>query len=148
MMESRRKILLPLAEPVDPQKLKGLIIGKLWLEGDEFTLFHVIESPAASSLDLEQFNRQIAKSESWLNEIGEELRRGGLDVKVKVAVARDAAEAIVEEITGGDYDMVVFLKKKRRALKRLIIRGVSEKVASSVSIPVVTLLMDSLEKFR
>lgn len=142
-MESRRNILLPLAEPVNPQKLKALIIGKLWLEGDEFTLFHIIESPAASSLDLEQFNRQIAKSESWLNEIGEELRKGGLNVRVRVAVARDAAEAIVEEIRGGDYDMMVLLKKKEGILKKLIFRGVSEKVASSVSILVVTLLIDS-----
>ena len=137
----KRRILLPLARPIDPQELKGLVIGKLWLEGDEFVLFHVIESPAASSLSLDQFKNQIVEAESWLGEIAEGLSRGGIKAEVKVAIARDAADAIVEELSESDYDLVVMLKRKRGLLKRLISRGVSERVASSVSVPVMTLLM-------
>ena len=74
-MERKRRILPPLAEPIDPQKLKGDIVGRLWLEGDEFTLFHIIGSPAASSLGLEQFNEQIASSESLLNETADRLKK-------------------------------------------------------------------------
>ncbi len=141
-MERKRKILLPLAEPIDSQKLKGLIVGQLWLEGDEFTLFHIIESPVVSSLGIEQFNDQITESESWLREIADELRKEGINTRAKVAVARDAVDAIAEEVEEGDYDLVVMLKRKRRKLRRLILKGVSERVASAVRVPVVTLLME------
>ncbi|RLG54433.1 MAG: hypothetical protein DRO00_01295 [Thermoproteota archaeon] len=72
----------------------------------------------------------------------DELRKEGNNTRVRVAVARDAAGDIVEEVKEGDYDLVVMLKRKKGKLRRLILKGVSERVASAVRVPVITLLME------
>jgi len=77
-----------------------------------------------------------------LNEIAERLRERGMAVKVIVAEARDVADAIVEEAEEGKYDLILMFKRKRKGLKHVLTRSISERVAKATKRPVMTILKE------
>jgi nucleotide-binding universal stress UspA family protein len=128
--ETQTKILIPVGKLVS----KGLITQALHVlstfKDPLIVLFHVVEIPSrTSTLDPELYRLQIDESERILNELATWLIQQGLKVRIKVAVARSAADGIVEETERDGY-LIVFLMKRKttKGWRRYFARSVSEKV--------------------
>ncbi len=93
-------------------------------------LFHVVEVPnRTATLDPEPYRNELDKAEQKLNELAKWLRNQSVGVRVKVVVARNVAEGIIDETETGGY-FIVFLMKRRfkRGWRQLLKRSVSGRV--------------------
>lgn len=93
-------------------------------------LFHVVEVPSrTSTLDPEPYRNELDAAEQKLSDLAKWLRGQSVKVRVKVVVARNVAEGIIDETETGDY-FIVFLMKRRvnRGWKQLFKRSVSQQV--------------------
>lgn len=103
-------------------------------ERSELTLFHVIEVPITTPLNVG------TSAPDWLRDLARELKAKGIPIRVLVTEARDAAEAIVEEAEKGEYDLIIMFKRKRKGLGKVVGRSVSERVSRMTRRPVMTIL--------
>jgi nucleotide-binding universal stress UspA family protein len=109
-------------------------------------LFHVIEVPSrTATLETEPYQDEIGRAEKRLNDLSNWLVDQGLSVRVKVAVARNIADGIIEETESDGY-LIVFLMKRKaeRGWRRLFTRSVSQRVVRSADCLVLTAPMEQL----
>ena len=103
-------------------------------------LFHVVEVPSrTATLDPEPYRNELDKAEQKLADLAKWLRNQSLSVRVKVVVARNVAEGIIDETETGSY-FIVFLMKRRfkRGWKQLFKRSVSGRVVRFANALVLT----------
>ncbi len=93
-------------------------------------LFTVVEVPSrTATLDPEPYRTELDKAERKLDDLAKWLRRQSLKVRVKVVVARNAAEGIIDETETGDYFLVFMMKRRfKRGWRQVFKRSVSQKV--------------------
>jgi len=93
----------------------------------------------------EQTMEQIKSAEKKLLDLSTWLTGQGLDVRIKVATARNTAEGIVDEVNNDGY-LVVFLMKRKIAesWKRLFTRSVSERVIRSANCLIMIATLEQL----
>jgi len=95
------------------------------------TLLRVVESGSVPTGLLEPAQ---AEAESYLGRIAAGMREESLDVRVRVAVAPHAAEAIAAEAQGSD--LIVLATHGRGGVRRMILGSVADKVIRGSSTPV------------
>ena len=137
-------VLVPVPGPVDKEKL-AVVLDKLYFLGrPRLTLFHVVEvSSRTSPLNSEFFRDAINRAERGLKPLKTWLEKLGYKVSIKVVLARDVAEGIVDEVGLGGYDAVVMMRGlKRRFLRGLFHRSVSERVVRASGCPVIVVRVD------
>ncbi len=113
-------------------------------------LLYVIEVPSrTATLETEPYQDNIKRAENRLNEVSKWLVSQGFKVHVKVGVARNIAEGIVEETESDGY-LIVFLMKRRaeRGWRRLFTRSVSEQVVRRANCLVLTAPLEQLSAKR
>ena len=109
-------------------------------------LFHVIEVPSrTATLETEPYQEEIKRAESRLSDLSQWLTDQGLSVQVKVAVARNTADGIVEETENDGYLIVFLMKRKpKRGWRRIFTRSVSQRVVRSADCLVLTAPLEQL----
>lgn len=103
-------------------------------------LFHVVEVPSlTATLDPEPYRSELDKAEQKLNDLAKWLTSQSIKVRVRVVVARNVAEGIIDETETGDYFLVFLMKRRfRRGWRNLLKRSVSQKVVRFASSLVLT----------
>jgi nucleotide-binding universal stress UspA family protein len=138
-----KRILVPLYRKIDLDVFFHIIMPVL-SEKDEITLFHVIQVPITTAMDRELFSKELEEANKWLEEMAKELMDKGLNVRTRVVMSRDIAEAIAREGEEENHDVIFMLKRRRKSLKRIFQRSISSKVSELSRKPVITLLVDKI----
>jgi nucleotide-binding universal stress UspA family protein len=124
------KVLIPIGEPVSRKLITQALYVMSAFKNPTIVLFHVVEVPSrTATLDPEPYRNELDKAEQKLNDLAKWLKRQSLRVRIKVVVARNAAEGIIDETETGDYFIVFLMKRKfKRGWRQLFKRSVSQKV--------------------
>jgi nucleotide-binding universal stress UspA family protein len=141
------RILIPVGKLVSKQLIMQALHVLSTFKDPLIVLFQVVEIPSrTAALDPDLYRSQIEDSERILRELANWLTQQGLKARTKVAVARSAADGIIEETERGDY-LIVFLMKRKTAggWKRYFARSVSEKVVRHSNCLVLTAPLGHLE---
>jgi len=139
-VSSSAKILIPVGDLVSRELITRALHALSSFRDPLIVLLHVVEIPSrTAALDPEAHRHQIQKAEERLNELARWLTSQGLKVKVRVAVARSAADGIIEETERDGY-LIVFLMKRKMVSRwqRLFQRSVSERVVRHANCLVLT----------
>lgn len=134
------KILIPIGNLVSKELITRALHVLSAFKDPTIVLLHVVEVPSRTGvLDPEPYRDEISKAETKLNDLAKWLADQGLRVSVKVRVARNIAEGIVEETDRNGY-LIVFLMKRKltKGWKRFFARSVSERVVRSAECLVMT----------
>jgi nucleotide-binding universal stress UspA family protein len=134
------KVLIPVGELVSRKLITQALHVLSTFKNPTIVLFHVVEVPSrTATLDPELYRPELDKAEEKLSDLAEWLTRQSLRVRVKVVVARNVAEGIIDETETGDY-FIVFLMKRRfkRGWRQLFKRSVSQKVVRFANALVLT----------
>jgi nucleotide-binding universal stress UspA family protein len=134
------KILIPVGEPVSRKLITQALHVMSTFKNPTIVLFHVVEVPSrTATLDPEPYRAELDKAEKKLTDLAEWLRKQSLRVRVKVVVARNVADGIIDETEAGDY-FIIFLMKRRfeRGWRHFFTRSVSQKVVRFANSMVLT----------
>jgi nucleotide-binding universal stress UspA family protein len=134
------KVLIPVGELVSRKLITQALHVLSTFKNPTIVLFHVVEVPSrTATLDPELYRPELDKAEEKLSDLAEWLTRQSLRVRVKVVVARNVAEGIIDETETGDY-FIVFLMKRRfkRGWRQLFKRSVSQEVVRFANALVLT----------
>lgn len=145
-VKSPVKILIPIGNLVSRQLITRALHVLSTFKNPLVVLLHVIEVPSRTgTLDPEPYRNEIDKAEKKLKELSTWLENQDLKAVVKVAVARNAADGIVEETERDGYLLVFLMKRKvRKGWKRFFTRSVSEQVVRSANCLVMTAPLEQL----
>jgi nucleotide-binding universal stress UspA family protein len=124
------KVLIPVGDPVSRKLITQALHVMSTFKSPTIVLFHVVEVPSrTATLDPEPYRAELDRAEKKMNELAEWLRKQSLRVRVKVVVARNVADGIIDETETGDY-FIIFLMKRRfkRGWRHVFTRSVSQKV--------------------
>ncbi len=124
------KVLIPVGEPVSRKLITQALHVMSAFKNPTIVLFTVVEVPSrTATLDPEPYRTELDKAERKLDDLAKWLRRQSLKVRVKVVVARNAAEGIIDETETGDYFLVFMMKRRfKRGWRQVFKRSVSQKV--------------------
>lgn len=124
------KVLIPVGEPVSRKLITQALHVMSVFKNPTIVLFIVVEVPSrTATLDPEPYRTELDKAEEKLNDLAKWLRKQSIKVRVKVVVARNAAEGIIDETETGDYFLVFLMKRRfKRGWRQLFRRSVSQKV--------------------
>ncbi|MEM2122835.1 MAG: universal stress protein [Candidatus Bathyarchaeia archaeon] len=144
------RILIPISNFIDREKVAKALDAISTPETHSIVLLHIIEIPSLTSpIDASHFRDDVDKVAGKLERVAGWIREQGYKVEVKVLVARDVAEGIVEESNMGGYQIILMMKRKiRSGLSRLLHRSVSEKVIRSTKAMVLTFLVEHVKKLQ
>jgi len=140
------KVLIPIGEPVSRKLITQALHVLSAFRKPLIVLFHVVEVPSrTAALDPEPYRNEIQQAEEKLNDLAKWLRSQSLTVRVKVVVARNVAEGIVDETERDGY-FIVFLMKRRfkRGWKQMFTRSVSGRVVRYANCLVLTAPLEQL----
>jgi nucleotide-binding universal stress UspA family protein len=138
--KSSVKILIPIGDLFSRQLITRALHLLSAFREPLVVLLHVVEVPSRTgTLDPDPYREEIDKAEKRLRDLSRWLDNQGLKAAVKVAVARNVAEGIVEETERDGYLLVFLMKRKvKKDFKRFFTRSVSEQVVRSASCLVLT----------
>lgn len=145
---SAAKILIPVGDLVSRELITQALHVLSSFKNPTVVLLHVIEVPSrTSTLEPDPYRAEIKEAQKKLGELAKWLADQGLEVRIRVGVARNAAEGIIEETETDGY-LIVFLMKRKSAKgwRRLFRRSVSERVIRSASCLVLTAPLEQLEQ--
>ncbi len=140
------KILIPIGDPVSRKLITQALHILSAFRHPVIVLFHVVEVPSrTATLDPEPYRNEIQQAEEKLSDLAKWLRSQSLTVRVKVVVARNAAEGIIEETETGGYFVVFLMKRRfRRGWSRVFKRSVTGKVVQYANCLVLTAPLDQV----
>jgi len=99
------------------------------------TLFRVIESHSSSD-ELGSERPGPAQAEAYLEGVAERIRVQGLHVQTRVVVARQAAEAIIEEAAATANNLIALATHGWGGFKRLVLGSVADRLVRCAQSPV------------
>jgi nucleotide-binding universal stress UspA family protein len=136
------KILVPIATSADRQLMTRALYALSAFKDPEIVLFHVVELPSRTvPIEVVSQKEEITLAEEVLSPIAEWLKEQGCISRKKIVVARDVAEAIVNEANAEDYAFVIMTKRHpRKGFRGLFHRSVSERVIRETRCMVLTTL--------
>ena len=134
------KILIPVGRTVSKQLITQALHLFSVLKSPLIVLFTVIEVPSrTATLETEPYRLQINQAEKQLNDLSKWLTTQNLLVRVKVVVARNIAEGIIDETESDDYAAVFMMKRRtRKGWRGLFTRSVSQRVVRGANCFVMT----------
>ena len=108
----------------------------------EIVLFHVVEMPSRTvPIEVVSYKEEIALADEVLSPISRWLKEEDFSTRKKIVVARDVAEAIVNEANAEDYAFVIMTKRHpKKGLGGLFHHSVSERVIRETRCMVLTTL--------
>ncbi|MEM2896772.1 MAG: universal stress protein [Candidatus Bathyarchaeia archaeon] len=144
-IEYRTKILIPISNFIDKEKLIQALHILSKLENPSIVLFHVIEIPSTTvPIDSSILDQEIKEAKKMLDNVSRWLNEQNYKSLIKVVVARNVVEGIVEEANSGDYALTLMLKRRvKKGLKSLFHKSISEAVIRSVRCLVIVMLAEN-----
>lgn len=142
------KILIPISNFIDKEKVAKALDAISISKSPFIVLLHIIEVPSLTSpINSHPFKEDVTVGKRKLEKIADWLRKQGYKVEVKVLVARDIAEGIVEESNIGKYQIILMMKRKiRSGLAKLLHKSVSEVVIRSTNSMVLIILVENVKR--
>ncbi|MEM3507010.1 MAG: universal stress protein, partial [Candidatus Bathyarchaeia archaeon] len=142
--EIEYKILIPISNFIDKDRLVQALHILSKLENPLIVLFHVVEVPSRTvPVNGSILSQEIQKAKEMLNNVSKWLAEQNYEAVTKVIVARNAVEGIVEEANSGNYSLVIMLKRKvKKGLKGLFHKSISEAIIRSVKCLVIIMLAE------
>ena len=139
------KILVPIATSADRQLMTRALYALSAFKDPEIILFHVVELPSRTvPIEVVSHKEEIALADEILSPITEWLKEQGYASRKKIVVARDVAEAIVNETNAEDYAFVIMTKRQpKKGVGGLFHHSVSERVIRETRCIVLTTLASS-----
>ena len=136
------KILVPIATSADKQLMTRALYALSAFKDPEIVLFHVVELPSRTvPIEVVSHREEIALADEVLSPIAEWLKEQRCISRKKIVVARDVAEAIVNEANVEDYAFVIMTKRHpKKGLRGLFHHSVSERVIRETRCMVLTTL--------
>lgn len=136
------KILIPIADRADRQLMTRALYALSAFKDPEIVLFHVVEMPSRTvPIEVVSHKEEIALADEILSPISEWLKEQNYAARKKIVVARDVAEAIVNEANADDYVFVIMTKREpKKGVGGLFHRSVSERVIRQAKCMVLTTL--------
>jgi nucleotide-binding universal stress UspA family protein len=136
------KILVPIATSADKQLMTRALYALSAFKDPEIVLFHVVELPSRTvPIEVVSHREEIALADEVLSPIAEWLKEQRCTSRKKIVVARDVAEAIVNEANAEDYAFVIMTKRHpKKGLGGLFHHSVSERVIRETRCMVLTTL--------
>jgi len=136
------KILVPIANRADRQLMTRALYALSAFKDPEIVLFHVVEMPSRTvPIEVVSHKEEIALADEVLSPIAEWLKKEGYVTRKKIVVARDVAEAIVNEGNAEDYAFVIMTKRQpKKGIRGLFHHSVSERVIRETKCMVLTTL--------
>jgi nucleotide-binding universal stress UspA family protein len=136
------KILVPIAHRADKQLMTRALYALSAFKDPEIVLFHVVEMPSRTvPIEVVSHKEEIALADEVLSPIAEWLKNEGYVTRKKIVVARDVAEAIVNEANDEDYTFVIMTKRQpKKGIGGLFHHSVSERVIRETKSMVLTTL--------
>lgn len=138
------RILIPVSIYADKEKIIHALHALSAFKNPLIVLLNVIELPSKTvPLDEIIHGEKIAEGKNRLKPLANWLESQGFNVEVRVVMARDVVEGIVNEANSGGYSFVIMMKRRgAKGFRRLLKRSVSEAVIRSTNCLVITALMD------
>jgi nucleotide-binding universal stress UspA family protein len=96
------------------------------------SLVRVVETQSSTA----DRSPEKAQAEAYLERIAARVRKQGVPVRTRVAVARHAAEAILDEAAAQASDLIALATHGRGGLQRLLLGSVAEKLVRVATSPV------------
>ncbi len=142
--QTSAKLLIPVGDSVSRKLIAEALHLLSAFKKPLIVLFNVIEVPSmTATLETEPYRLQIDQAEKRLNDLAKWLTAQDLTVLVKVVVARNVAEGIIEETESDDYAAVFMMKRKtRKGMRGIFRRSVSQKVVRGANCFVITAPLD------
>lgn len=136
------RILVPIATRADRQLMTRALYALSAFKDPEIVLFHVVEMPSRTvPIEVVSHKEEIALADEVLSPIAEWLKEEGYVSRKKIVVARDVAEAIVNEANAEDYAFVIMTKRQpKKGVRGLFHHSVSERVIRETKCMVLTTL--------
>jgi len=136
------KVLVPIANRADRQLMTRALYALSAFKDPEIVLFHVVEMPSRTvPIEVVSHKEEIALADEVLSPIAEWLKKEGYVTRKKIVVARDVAEAIVNEGNAEDYAFVIMTKRQpKKGIRGLFHHSVSERVIRETKCMVLTTL--------
>jgi len=136
------RILVPIAHRADRGLMTRALYALSAFKDPEIVLFHVVELPSRTvPIEVVSRKEEIALAGEILAPISDWLKEQGYASRKKIVVARDVAEAIVNEANAEDYAFVIMTKRQpRKGLRGVFHRSVSERVIRETECMVLTTL--------
>ena len=139
-VQGSAKILIPVGELVSKKLITQALHVLSVFKKPLIVLFSVIEVPSrTATLERDPYRKQIIEAENRLSGLSTWLADQGLKVLVKVVVARNIAEGIIDETESDGYLLVFMMKRKtHRGWRSIFSRSVSQKVVRAANCFVLT----------
>jgi nucleotide-binding universal stress UspA family protein len=136
------KILVPISTSADRQLMTRALYALSAFKDPEIILFHVVELPSRTvPIEVVSHKEEIALADEILSPVAEWLKEQGYVSRKKIVVARDVAEAIVNETISEDYAFVIMTKRQpKKGVRGLFHHSVSEHVIREAKCMVLTTL--------
>jgi nucleotide-binding universal stress UspA family protein len=136
------KILVPIATSADRQLMTRALYALSAFKDPEIVLFHVVELPSRTvPIEVVSRKEEITLADEILSPIAEWLKEQHCISRKKIVVARDVAEAIVDEANAEDYAFVIMTKRHpKKGLRGIFHHSVSERVIRETRCMVLTTL--------
>jgi nucleotide-binding universal stress UspA family protein len=136
------KILVPIATSADKQLMTRALYAISAFKDPEIVLFHVVEMPSRTvPIEVVSHKEEIALADEFLSPIAQWLKEQGYVSRKKIVVARDVAEAIVNETNAEEYAFVIMTKRQpKKGVRGLFHHSVSEHVIRETKCMVLTTL--------
>ena len=138
-----KNILIPIGPYTDAEPLLQVVDIVKDVIDSSITLLGVITMPVVTSINEDEVKelKQYQELSNHLEYVEKVLVDFGVkNIYKKIIVSRDVPTAIVEEVSSGDYDLLVLAKRRKPPL--VVRRSVSKSVIPKVYIPVLVLTMD------
>ena len=134
------KILIPVGKAFSKQLITQALHLFSVFKNPLIILFSVVEVPSRTgTLETEPYRVQINQAEKKLNDLSKWLTAQDLKVRVKVVVARNVAEGIVEETESDGYTAVFMMKRRtKKGWRGLLTRSVTQRVVRRANCFVMT----------
>lgn len=145
---SVRRILVPLDRSSFGEHILDPVIALGRLMKPKMTLFYVFEpivplmdpSTAITSgieTELNEANRRSA--EVYLDAVAERLEDEGFEVDYRVGATSGAAQGILDQLDGGEFDLVALATHGAGGLHRALVGSVADKVVRGATCPVLVI---------
>jgi nucleotide-binding universal stress UspA family protein len=136
------RILVPIADRTDRQLMTKALYVLSAFKDPEIVLFHVVEMPSRTvPIEVVSHKEEITLADEILSPVSIWLNEQGYTTRKKIVVARDVAEAIVNEANADDYVLVAMTKREpKKGVRGLLHRSVSERVIREARCMVLTSL--------
>jgi nucleotide-binding universal stress UspA family protein len=129
-------ILIPLDGSALAEQVLDPALDLARLMGARCSLLRVVETRSSPADRALCGSPEKAQAEAYLERVAARVREQGLPVRTRVAVARHAAEAILEEASAQASDLIALATHGRGCLQRLLLGSVAEKLVRAAASPV------------